>query len=134
MLNRITRHSAAAALELLPNGVLIVRLSGPLTGDTLMTVKAGILADYRTANIRAFVVDYTCAAIALTGDQLDQVLEGEHPGSVPRLPAAIVVRQDDVPLLCGHAIRMAMHGNVRQVFTDQGQAVRWADRYAAAGV
>ena len=132
MPKKITRHSASAALELLPDGVLIVRLTGPLTGEALMTVKAGILADYAPDAIRAFVVDYTAAIIALTGEQLDQVLEGEA-GRVPGLPAAMVVRRSDVGLFGWHAIRMAMHGNVRQVFTDHGQAVRWAARYAAAG-
>ena len=129
----MTRHSAGAALEMLPDGVLVVRLTGPLTGDALQWFKREIVALHGPA-IRAFVADYSRATIALDGAELDAVLEGEPDGAAPTMPAALVVRDGDVGLMCGHAVRMAVRGNIRQVFTDHAQAVRWATRYAAAGV
>lgn len=125
MPNRITRHSAVAALELLSDGVLIVRLTGPLTGDALMAVKTGILADYSHAQIRGFVVDYTGAAVALTGEQLDQVLEGEAD-RVPGLPAAMICRPECNSLFKGHALRMAgKHAITRRVFNEAEPALAW---------
>lgn len=124
-MKKITRHSACAALELLPDGVLIVRLTGPLTGEALTAVKAGIVADYKVDQIRAFVVDYTGAAIALTGDQLDQVLDGEA-GSLPGLPAAMICRPECNGLFKGHALRMAgKHAITRRVFNEAAPALAW---------
>lgn len=127
MPNRITRHSASAALTLLPDGVLIVRLCGPLTGDALMHFKAEIVARHGP-EIRAFVADYTTAIIALTGPDLDQVLEGEAD-SAPGLPAAIICRPEQNGLFRGHALRVAgSHGIIRRVFNEQGPAVEWVQR------
>lgn len=134
MPHRTTRHSAGAVLELRPDGVLLVKLQGPLTGAALQHVKGEIGRAFAGQRITAFLVDYTSAVIALTGAELDAILEGEPAGSAPSLPAAMVVRHADVPLLCGHAFRMALNGIIRQVFTDHLQAEKWAARYAEAGV
>lgn len=129
MRNKITRHSASAALEMLPSGVLVVRLMGPLTGDALLHFKREILARHGP-DIRAFVADYTGAAIALTGADLDRVLEGEAADSGPGLPAALVVVADQERLFLGHALRMAARGVLRQVFTDHQSALCWSRRHA----
>ena len=71
---RTTRHSAGAALALGHDGVLSVRLSGPLTAPTLHHVKAEIAQRFGGAVITAFVVDYRCAAVALTGAELDALI------------------------------------------------------------
>lgn len=124
-MNRITRHSAAALLEMLPGGVLVVRLTGPLTGEALLHFKAEIVARHGP-DIRAFVADYTGAAIALDGDELDAVLEGEAADSGPGLPAAMVVRTEHLPLFIGHASRMALRGIFRRVEVVPEAALSWA--------
>ncbi len=129
-MKKITRHSASAALELLPDGVLVVRLAGPLTRAALMTVKAGIVADYPPDAIRAFVADYTAAIIALTGDELDGVLEGEQYAAAASRPAALIVTPPTERLFIGHCVRMAEHGIIRQVFSEEAPALRWASRHA----
>lgn len=129
MPNRITRHSASAALELLPDGVLIVRLAGPLTGDALLYFKAQIVARHGP-DIRAFVADYTGAIIAMDGADLDAVLDGEAE-SAPGLPAAIICRPESNGLFKGHALRMAgHHGITRRVFNSAGPALAWAQEAA----
>lgn len=103
----------------------MVRFTGPLTGEALMTVKAGVVADYAPGQIRAFVADYTGAAIALTGQELDQVLEGEADG-IPGLPAALICRREFNSLFKGHALRMAgMHAITRRVFNEAEPALAW---------
>lgn len=127
---KITRHSASAVLALLPSGILIVRLFGPLTGDALMHFKAHIVAMPEAGLIKAFVVDYSRSAIALSGAQLDAVLKGERAGSAPSMPAALVVSQADAGIFYGHAGRMAGQGVMRLVFTQPGPAIAWAHRQA----
>ncbi len=129
-MHRTTRHSAGAALDLLAGGVLFVRLSGPLTGAALNHVKAEVLARYGSSQIAAFAVDYRAAAVALSGSELDAVLEGEHYGTIPSLPAAQIVLPVMLPLFTGHCLRMAQFGIVRSAFTDEKAALRWASRHA----
>ena len=108
-----------------PDGVLVINLCGPLTGDALLHFKAGIVARY-PAEIRAFVVDYRAAAIALGGSELDAVLEGECDGAAAAMPAAMVVRAEDLALFIGHASRMALRGIFRRVELKPEAALAWA--------
>jgi len=130
MQNNVTRHSARAALDLRPSGVLVVKLCGLLTHEALRAVKASIVADYSRAYVAAFVADYAGAIVAMDGDGLDRVLEGESYGSVPSLPAAMIVRPEMLELFSGHSLRMAGRGVVRQAFTDAVCALSWATRHA----
>lgn len=128
-MTKLTRHSASAALEMRPDGVLVVRLAGPLTGDTLQHFKAQIVA-LHGSEVRAFVADYTRGVVALSGSDLDAVLDGEEPDNGPGLPAGMVVTQDQQRLFLEHALRMASRGVLRQVFTSLPQALGWAQRHA----
>lgn len=128
-MTRITRHSASAALEMLPDGVLVVRLAGPLTGEALLYFKAEIVRLELPA-FGAFLVDYTRAVIALDGTELDAVLEGEMIGARVSLPAAMLVQTDELDTFLGHSVRMVNHGLIRQVFTEKPPALAWAIRHA----
>ncbi len=129
-MTKITRHSASAALEMLSDGVLVVRLAGPLTGEALLHFKAQIVA-LHGPDIRAFVADYTRSTIALTGAELDAVLEGEAEDAAPAMPAALVVRPADCALFKGHALRVAgSHGIIRRVFSAEAQAQAQAQALA----
>lgn len=124
-MTKITRHSASAALEMLPDGVLIVRLGGPITVDSLLHFKAAIVS-LHGSEIRAYVADYTRATIALTGAELDAVLEGEPGDAPPSMPAAMVVHPDNLELFIGHASRMALRGVFRRVEVSMQAAEAWA--------
>lgn len=130
MTTKLTRHSAGAALDMLPDGVLVVRLTGPLTGDALQHFKAQIVA-LHGPDILAFVADYTMATLVLTGAELDAVLEGEPDGAAPTMPAALVVRADQHRMFLEHALRMASRGTLRRAFTSTAHAMAWAHRHAA---
>lgn len=110
---------------MLPDGVLVVRLCGPLTGEALLYFKAEIVARHGP-DIRAFVADYRKAIIALDGAELDSVLEGEPDGAAPTLPAAMVVQPEHLDLFIGHALRMALRGVFRRVEVAPEAAVAWA--------
>lgn len=125
MPNRITRHSASAALKMLPDGVLVVRLCGPLTGEALLYFKREIVARHGPY-IRAFVADYRKAVIALDGAELDAVLEGEPEDSATAMPAAMVVLPEHLSLFIGHASRMALRGVFRRVEVAPEAAQAWA--------
>lgn len=113
-----------------PDGVLIVRMTGPITSETLQHFKACIV-ELHGPQIRAFVADYTSAGVAATGDQLDAVLEGEGDDAPPTLPAALIVPPVLLPLFREHARRMAARAIVRRLFTQPGPALAWARRQAA---
>jgi hypothetical protein len=126
-LTRITRHSASATLEMLPDGVLVVRLCGPLTGEALLYFKEQIVR-LHGPDIRAFVADYRAAIIAMNGAELDAVLEGEPDGSAPSMPAALVVAESSVDLFTSHCVRMAHVGIARRAFISIAPALAWSRR------
>lgn len=123
-------RNQAARMELLSDGVLLVWLSGPLTGQQLLRVKADLVANYSGQTIRAFVADYTSAAVAMDGAALDAVLSDEAPGAVPTMPAAMVVSPICMDLFRGHCARMALLGHFRRAFTQHAPALAWARRMA----
>lgn len=131
-MEKITRHSASATLEMLTGGVLDVRLSGPLTGEALNYFKGQIVARHG-CEIRAFLADYTRATIAMDGAELDAVLEGEPDGSAPTMPAALVVLPECNGLFKAHALRMAGYGITRRVFNERGPALVWLQERVQAG-
>jgi len=129
--NKIRRHSASAEIEMGRDGVLFVQLRGPLTAAGLLFLKAGIVEKH-SSGVLAVVVDYRGAVVALDGAGLDAVLEGEADGSMPAMPAAMIVRPECIELFRGHALRMAgAHGIVRRVFTAETAAKAWASEMAA---
>ena len=117
-------------MKLLENGVLSVRLRGPLTRAVLRGAKAAVLGEFAGRHIAAFVVDFRCAVVAVGGDDLDATLEGERHGTILGPPAALIVSPVVLPMFAAHAMRMAQLGIVRRVFTDWASALRWASRHA----
>lgn len=130
MQSQAARHTAQTAVHLRPDGVLMVRFAGPLTGAALAQVKRDIAGRFAGQQVFAFLVDYTRAAVALSAADLDAVLEGERHGSVPSMPAAMVVPPPLVKLFDGHCLRMAQEGIVRRTFTELAPALEWAARHA----
>lgn len=129
MPDRISRHSASAALSMLPGGVLTVAFHGLLTGGALLQFRTEIFA-LHGPHIRAFVADYSGAVLALAGADLDAATEGARHGSAPYMPAALVVTPDMVDILTDHSARMALHGIRRRVFLARAAALHWAQQLA----
>lgn len=124
---RLRRNAVAVDLNLTPQGVLMVSLKGPLTGEALQYVKRVVKERWGEGRaLRAFVVDFRSALLALDGAALDAVLMGEAPGATPTRPAAMLATSAQVDLLQTHAMRMALLGHFRRVFTDPRAAQAWA--------
>ena len=131
MFRRITRYSAAADIELLPRGLLVVEFSGPLTAAMLRFVHEQAAIYSAPAKVRACVLDYTAAMLAFGDSDLDCVLQAAPDGSLPSLPAAIVSRPDCNGLFKRHALRTAARSGIsRRVFNSTLAAVEWADEAA----
>lgn len=119
-----------ARTQLHESGVLVLWLLGPVTAASLLKIKADVVRQYSTAQVRAFLADYTAAGIALDGPGLDAVLEGEARGAVPTMPAAMVVSPACLDLFRGHCARMALLGHFRRTFTQHVPAMEWAQQMA----
>ena len=122
--NNITRYSAGARLEV-AGGVLVVRLRGPITIEALLHFKIEIIRRHG-AELRAIVMDYSEAAVALDGWDLDLVPASSAPGCPTHAPAALVVPADWVAPFALFTLRAAASGLIRQVFSDRLPALRWA--------
>ena len=134
-MSKITTCSAGAAFEVLAGGVLSVRFTGLLTGAGLQQIKAMALArrcgPARGHDVRAFVADFSAAAVALDCAELAEMLDGDQHGAPSYAPGALVTRCELVDMLTGHAAAMALRGVRRRVFVAPDQAIRWAQRLAA---
>lgn len=121
---RVSRHSTSADLHLSPSGVLTVTMRGPLTGQALQFVKGEVVRLY-AGQVRGFIVDYRRAVIALSGADLDAVLEKESKDSPAGMPAAMLIQPEDEPLFRSHARRMGARGMARRIFSEPQLAQDW---------
>ena len=110
------------------DGVLVVRMSGPLTGEALLHFKAEVVRLYG-ADIRGFVADYRGAMVAVSAAELDAVLDDGQDGSAPSMPAALLVRASDAPAFEAHAARMALLRIRRRVFVEPLAALAWVRQF-----
>jgi len=122
-------HGTAVDISMRPGGVLLVRITGPITGSLMASIKAAVVHNH-ASGVSGFVADYRGAVVAASGSELDAILAGDASGSPARLPAAMIVRYGDLDLFAGHSLRMAALGIMRRVFLDDGPAEAWALREA----
>ena len=129
-MQRNEKYGVSVALETRQHGVLVVRIVGLLTAESLLAVKAKVVRDCDVTEISAFAVDYSRSIVAMDGAGLDRVLEGEEHDAAPSLPAAMIVNPALLDMFDGHALRMAERGVVRAAFTEGAPALAWAARHA----
>lgn len=122
---RITRHSAAAEIIVLPSKVALIRLKGPLSGETIGHF-ARECCSVAGVSAKSFVLDYRKAAVAAAADELGNMVLSSALNSPTRLPGAFLVAPRSVSVLREHALAMAAKGVVRRVFTHEGRALAWA--------
>lgn len=123
------RHSATARMSMMSGGVLLLRMTGPLSARTL----AGFAADAIEAHggeARGFVLDYRAGIIVATPDELGGMLTRMPAGSPMRRPGAFVGTTATVGVLQAHAERMAQSGLWRRVFLGVRPAHDWVCQIA----
>lgn len=112
-----------------PDGVSIVDVRGPVTPAVLQQMRDDLLVHVQRP-LRALCLRLDKAMVAVSGDQLDAVLDWVRPRSVLAADASIAVAPEVFDLFSGHAWRMAERGHVRTVFTSPGDALLWATAQA----
>jgi hypothetical protein len=71
------------------DGVLVISFAGFLSAARLRQEKSAVV-DAMAVRPRAVVADYRAAVLALSGSELQQIMDGQSPEDLPGLPAAVV--------------------------------------------
>ena len=131
-MHKTTWHSASAVSQMMPGDILVVRMLGPISDEALAYFRASKSAAY--SQVRAVVVDYTAAMLAVSAEEMTgKVIEAE-PGSFLLLPAALVVAPELFHSFSAHARRVAALGVMRRVFFSLAPALSWvAEEVARPG-
>ena len=75
-------------------------------------------------------MNFTEAAVALDGGDLDRVPACSAPGCLTLVPTALVVPAEWVEVFTMYALRVAAKTVIRQVFSHLEPAIRWAQAHA----
>lgn len=125
--DRMTWHAASATVDMLPGGVLRVRMRGPLTRAALESFAAGL--GQVGADARALLIDYSGAVVVATCAELDAMVAAAPRNALVRqLPGALVGTPDMAEALRAHAIRLLKAGYRRRAFTSLDAGHLWAIR------
>ena len=127
----VRQGSATMRARMLGGGVLVARISGVLTTETLSVVWSQAIADYPHA--RGFVADYQGCALAVAAPDLAELLRSVPGDSLLRRPGAIVASPESMVTFYAHAVAAAKSGVRRRVFMSAGPAYDWARLRAAGG-
>ncbi len=109
-----------------------LRLRGVIDAAALAEVKRWTLQRLVDWPVSGFYVDYTGAVVNCTRQELDAIFGDEGPASQAVVPAAMLVRENQLALFQAHCWSIAWSGVVRGVFLDPGKALRWLRERAAA--
>jgi len=129
--SRSTYLSARAQTEMKPGGVLLVKMSGTITASAVSGLRGHIKAQPGAAKIKALVIDYTKAIVAMDADSMASIIPAAPTSIRVRLPLAVVATPETVEVFAEHCRRMAGRTLLRQVFTSQAEALEWAETEAS---
>lgn len=120
--SRVEFQGGEASAEMAGN-VLVVRFSGLLVAHGLADMKARIVAQMRAAP-GAVLADYSRAVLALTAEQLDDMMAADTPENLYHLPAVVVAPRGGAQALQSAAVKAAMHhGAFRSVAQNPATAL-----------
>lgn len=106
------------------NGVAVVVYGGPISIDTFKALRKAAIKDVSLA--AALLVDLR--SVIPLGNAIAEIEDGVFLGkSSP--PAALVTSPVHKALWHAYAVRAAMRGIVRGVFTDKKQAADWIEEF-----
>jgi hypothetical protein len=106
--------------------IAFVGLRGVVTPNALAQVKASVLVTLAEAGrVLGFMVRFNQADVRCSAGELTAIFDGDGPSDQSTVPAAMLVRVDQMPLFKAHVWECAWRGVVRQAFTDPAQALAW---------
>ena len=129
----LTFGSTLGRLQIDNAGVCLLKVTGPVTPETLTALRRDAVNEATAALSRAMVARYDTACIAVSSEAFAGPVHGVSPGGWA-LPVALVVRPQDVPMFQEHAAKLALRGVIRGVFIDAEAAGLWAQRMARVGL
>jgi hypothetical protein len=103
-----------------PNGVLTLTFSGPITAAFIAMAHSP-----REMSQQAVVADFTKADCRFTGDELDAAMLA-HLMANSRSPRALLVTPKQLDLFQGHAVRFAVRAIPQRTFYNRAAAEAWA--------
>jgi hypothetical protein len=106
--------------------IAVIQIAGVLTPASFGAIKAAVLLDLAEAGpVAGFLVHYERADVRCTAADLNALFDDEAAQSQATMPAAMVVRSDQLALFQEHSWMIAWRGIVRQSFTDAATARDW---------
>lgn len=112
--------------------VLIARVAGFLTVASSDEMRRRIVLELEHAQARALVLDLCLATHLMREEDWRQVAHSASHSFPVHVPVASIVQQLMLPQADAHASAMRRRGFLRDVFTEEGRAIRWAKRVARA--
>ena len=126
------RMANAAALLGADQGIATLRFDGLLSPYNSAQMIGVVAAHMACSRSQAMVSDYTCADVAQTARMLARSARpAMRPGSLLRLPGALVVSADELPMWRSYCNALGSMGAMRAAFTNAAQARAWAAENAA---
>lgn len=122
-LNPVSRLSARATFRDLTNGVVLMRMTGPLTVEVISEFCGRLNARSGHAAV-GWIFDYRAAVLMATEADLERLVQTSHPDR-RRRPGAFIVSGDYVRVFQGQALRMARLGFKRRCFDTVERAHEW---------
>lgn len=112
-------------------GIVVIDVSGNVIAPAMYAAKRSIIEWLRTIGpVAGYLIDYRAADVRCALDEMNRLLS-EADADMDTAPAALVVRQDDVPLFQQHVWALAWRGVVRAAFIDRARAAEWIRERAA---
>lgn len=111
-------------MQMLDGGVLLLRMSGPLTAHTMEQFADNARAQF-AGQARGLVLDYRGAVLAATDDELTAMLKRSTTPERLAVPGAFIVSDALFELAQRHALRMARMGYVRRCFPTVDAGHQW---------
>lgn len=107
-------------------GVAVLNVAGVVTIDGLRWVLQEAARRLAGQQFGAIVSDYRAAVLAVSSEQLAELLSPPDTPAVAAMPAALVVDPSSLELARGYAQAMADRGCVRRVVTCYETGFAWA--------
>jgi hypothetical protein len=105
--------------------VLAVTARGALSRQGVADARAYVAGEFRRADARALVVDFSAVLYPVGDNGVEQELLAPAGGTIPA-PIAYLVPAHSYEWMRGVAWRMAERGWIRGVFLDPAAALAWA--------
>lgn len=127
--HRMRQASASLALD---RGIVSLQFLGRFNAPNSAEMIGVVVGYLERAEPGAMVSDYSGADVEQTARMLARAARpAVRSGPVLRLPGALIVREEELPLWRSYCYTLGDMGAMRAAFTSASQARAWAAEHAA---